>query len=46
MSQNIRRFIENLGLIEIITDKHGGQGHASTISDNKGQAINGIWASK
>ena len=44
LSHNIRRFIENLGLTEMITNKHGGQGTGTTISNKKGQSINSIWA--
>ena len=46
LSHNIRRFMVNLGLTEMITNKHGGQGPGTTISNNKGQAIYGIWASR
>ena len=44
LSHNIRRFMVNLGLTEMITNKHGGQGPGTTISNNKGQEIDGIWA--
>ena len=30
LSHNIRRFMENLGLTEMITNKHGGQGPGKT----------------
>ena len=36
----------NLGLTETITKKHGGQGPETTREKNKGQAIDGIWASQ
>ena len=42
LSQNIRRFIVNLGLTELITNKHGRQGPGKKGSNKKGQAINGI----
>ena len=46
LSHNIRRFMVNLGLTETITKKHGGQGTETTREKNKGQAIDGIWASQ
>ena len=36
----------NLGLKEITTDKHGGQGPETKQSKKKVQAIDGIWASQ
>ena len=36
----------NLGLKEMITNKNGGQGPETKISNTKGQEINDIWASK
>ena len=46
LSHNIRIFVANLGLTEIITNIHGGQGPGTTISNKKFQAIDGIWASQ
>ena len=46
LSQNIRRFMANLGLIEMITNNHRVQGPGTTISDKNGQAIDGIWSSQ
>ena len=46
LSHNIRIFMANLGLTEIITNKHGGQGPGTTISNKKVQAIDGIWYSQ
>ena len=42
LRHNIRRFMENLGLTEMITSKHSGQGPATTRSNNKGRSIVGI----
>ena len=46
LSHNIRRFMANLGLTKMITNKYGGQGPGTKIPNNKGQAIDGIWASQ
>ena len=41
-SHNIIGFMANLGLTEIVTNKHVGKRLATTGSKNKVQAINGI----
>ena len=45
LSHNIRRFMANMGLPEMITNKNGGQGPGTTRQNKKVQAIDGIWAS-
>ena len=46
LSHNIRIFMANLGLTEMITNKYGGQGPGKTISNKKIQEIDCIWDSK
>ena len=46
LSHNIRIFMANLGLTEMITNKYGGQGPRKTIPNNNIQEIDCIWASK
>ena len=46
LSHNIRIFMANLGLTEMITNKHGGQGIGTKRSNKKGQAIGSIWDSQ
>ena len=42
LSHNIRIFMANLGLKEMKTNTHGGQGPSTAISNKKVQAIDGI----
>ena len=43
-SRRIRSFFSNLGLRELILERHGTNGPATTRSNTSQQAIDGIWA--
>ena len=44
--QNIRGFVANLGLTEMITNTYGGEVLGKTRSNKKGQTIDGICVSQ
>ena len=46
LGHNIRLFIANQLLTEMITNKHVGQWQVTKISNKKGKDIDGIWASQ